>query len=449
MSYRKGRIFHWVTGVVIGVLAITSIVGVYQYKRAKDLALAVENQYVHSFHELTDYVKDVEVLLQKAMLVSDPKQMAALSSEIYMQTAAAKSNLAQLPVSELNLTGTSKFLSQAGDYTSFLAGKTIQEEVITEDEFLNLSQLAACASGVSQHLEELENQLYAKNLTLKEAVGMTAYADEGDFLSGMEGMEDAFQDYPSLIYDGPFSEHIEDMKPLMLSEEKVITEEEALSKAKAFVPFNWREKLSYAGESSGTIATYDFTAKGERGREISIGVTKHGGYVLYMLDSRSVSKEILSVNQAMQHAQMFLKEMGYEFMESSYYEKTGNVATINFAAAQDGVILYSDLIKVKVALDNGEILGFESRGYLMSHAKRNFSEVVLSREDAKKKLNKHLSIDTVRLALIPLDSRREVLTYECKGTFGDKNFLIYINAETGREEKIFMLIESEDGILTV
>ncbi len=449
MGYRKRRIFSWVTGVVIGVLAVISIVGIYQYKRAEDLALAVENQYVHSFHELTDYVKDVEVLLQKAMLVSDPKQMAALSSEIYMQTAAAKSNLAQLPVSELNLTGTSKFLSQTGDYTSFLAGKTIQEEVITEDEFLNLSQLAACATGVSQHLEELENQLYAQNLTLKEAAGMTAYAEEGDFLSGMEGMEKAFQNYPSLIYDGPFSEHIEDMKPLMLANEKMITEEEALSKAKAFVPLFWREKLSYAGESSGTIATYDFTAKGDRNREISISITKRGGFVLYMLDNRNVSKEILSVREAMQHAHMFLKEKGYEPMESSYYEKTGNVATINFAAGQDDVILYSDLIKVKVALDNGEILGFESQGYLMSHTKRNFSEVVLSPQEAEGKVNKHLSVDNVRLALIPLDSRREVLTYECKGSFQDKNFLIYINAQTGREEKIFMLIESEDGILTV
>ena len=44
---------------------------------------------------------------------------------------------------------------------------------------------------------------------------------------------------------------------------------------------------------------------------------------------------------------------------------------------------------------------------------------------------------------------REVLCYEFKGVFNDKNFLIYVNTENGREEEIFLLIESEEGILTV
>ena len=44
---------------------------------------------------------------------------------------------------------------------------------------------------------------------------------------------------------------------------------------------------------------------------------------------------------------------------------------------------------------------------------------------------------------------REVLCYEFKGTYMNKNFIVYINAENGREEEILLLIESENGILTI
>ena len=136
-------------------------------------------------------------------------------------------------------------------------------------------------------------------------------------------------------------------------------------------------------------------------------------------------------------------------MQESYYEKANGIATINFAYTQSNIICYSDLIKVKVALDNGEIVGFESHGYLMNHKHRTLPTPTLTAQQAKERVNRHLSIDTVQLTLIPKDSNREVLCFECKGNYNGHNFLIYINAENGREEQILMLIESEDGILTI
>ncbi len=168
-----------------------------------------------------------------------------------------------------------------------------------------------------------------------------------------------------------------------------------------------------------------------------------------MLDSRSVGTTKLNMKQAVAKAESFLKRNGFINMTTSYYDISGGTATINFAAMENRVILYSDLIKVKVALDNGEILGFESQGYLMSHSERSLAEPALSAEQAAAAVNPHLTVDSVRPALSPLESQREVLTYECKGTYKKHHFLIYINAETGEEERIFMLIESESGILTV
>ena len=107
------------------------------------------------------------------------------------------------------------------------------------------------------------------------------------------------------------------------------------------------------------------------------------------------------------------------------------------------------MIKVKVALDNGEILGMEAHGYIMNHKHRDFPTIRLTQEEALSKVNKHLQVQATAPALIPKDSMREILCYEFKGNHNGKNFLIYINAENGKEEKILMLIESEEGILTI
>ena len=58
-------------------------------------------------------------------------------------------------------------------------------------------------------------------------------------------------------------------------------------------------------------------------------------------------------------------------MQDTYYLKEDSTATINYAYEQDGVIVYSDLIKVKIALDNGEIVGFESKIFNESHRTRH------------------------------------------------------------------------------
>lgn len=79
-------------------------------------------------------------------------------------------------------------------------------------------------------------------------------------------------------------------------------------------------------------------------------------------------------------------------MQSSYYEKSGGIATINFAYVQDNVTCYSDLVKVRVALDTGEIVGLETNGYIMNHAEENLSAPALSVDDAKSKISTGLDI---------------------------------------------------------
>ena len=54
------------------------------------------------------------------------------------------------------------------------------------------------------------------------------------------------------------------------------------------------------------------------------------------------------------------------------------------------------------------------------------------------------------LAMIPTPGLDETLCWEfvCKGEDGE-NILVYINTETGMEDRIYELIESDQGVLAI
>ncbi len=136
-------------------------------------------------------------------------------------------------------------------------------------------------------------------------------------------------------------------------------------------------------------------------------------------------------------------------MKETYYLKQEGIVTINYAATQNNVVMYPDLIKVKVALDNGEVLGIETTGYLNNHTIRDVSKVNITREEAKKSLNKDLDIQSEGLAVIPTEWQTEILCYEFKGKVEDREFLVYINADNGREEDILIITNTPNGTLTM
>jgi len=136
-------------------------------------------------------------------------------------------------------------------------------------------------------------------------------------------------------------------------------------------------------------------------------------------------------------------------MKETYFIKQGNVVTVNYAYNDNGVIVYPDLIKVKIALDNGEILGIETTGYLNSHKEREVTEPQITLEEAKAKINDKLEIMSENMAIIPTEWKTELVCYEFKGKVEEKEFLVYINAETGKEEDILVILDTPGGTLTV
>ncbi len=442
---------HIIAYSALVILLIASIIWLtVSNRRNADLTNQLTNNYNRALSELVGYVDNIETSLHKSLLVSGPAQLASLSNDIFRQSAAAKSSLGQLPVSDIQLDNTAKFLSQVGDYTYVISQNVINGEELSEEDFNNLYSLTTYASQLNTSLEELQSKVFSGEVRLTPVSGVfsetTAFAAT-DILADMENVEKSFDEYPSLIYDGPFSEHIESRQSAMLKTAPEITMDEALNVAKEFLGDKGNDLVFESDTQNSSLDAYTFIG-GADGSSVSVSITKKGGKVLYYLDNREVTAEALNFSDAISRAEEFLKNHGYTSMESSYYDKIANIATINFAYSQNGVTCYSDLLKVKVALDNGEILGFESNGYLMNHSQRNLTTPALTNAEARSRVNPRLNVDSSGMALIPKDSLQEVLCYEFHGTYDNRNYIIYINAQNGREEEILILFESEDGVLT-
>ena len=70
-------------------------------------------------------------------------------------------------------------------------------------------------------------------------------------------------------------------------------------------------------------------------------------------------------------------------------------------------------------------------------------------DDAKSILNSKIEPISSQMAIIPTDSKGEVLTYEFKGKVNEREYLIYINANEKKEEKILIIMDTPGGILTM
>ncbi len=144
--------------------------------------------------------------------------------------------------------------------------------------------------------------------------------------------------------------------------------------------------------------------------------------------NRTIKVESLSAEQANYIGKEFLNSRNIYNMKETYYLKEEGIVTINYAYEQEGVVIYPDLIKLKIALDNGEIMGIETEGYINNHTDRTIPNPKITLEKAKENLNKNFQITSEGLAIIPTEWKTEIFCYEFKGKVNDTDFLVYVNA---------------------
>lgn len=433
--------------MTFGALIIFSLEMTNNFKRQKNL---VQDEYNKSMYLAVSYINNVEVDLAKLLVTSTPKMSAVTLADIWKQANLAKECLEQIPVGQNSMANASKYLTQVSDFSYTLMKQNISDIKLTEEEYEKLKHIYEDSSKLSSKMSDIYDDLNAGRIKWDELekIGNEKLPDN-DISNSISEVGKTFQNYEGLIYDGAFSDHLLSSEPKFLSQ-KEISEDDAKKYIEEVILNDEKiEKIEFKGESNGKIELYNFDVTLDSKQKRTISITKNDCKLYLMIGDKKVKEQNISVDEAKKRGVEFLNKLGIDNMIETYYQKTENMIVINYAATQDGVILYPDLIKVKISLDDGKVYGVEAAGYIFNHTPRNNLKPSISQEKAKSILNSSLEIISSDMALIPTESNSEILTYEFKGKIDNREFLIYINADNAREEKVLLVIDNKNGVLTM
>ena len=423
-------------GVFALLLALAAVSGLaFRFKSERDgYAARLREIYDGAVLSALRQMEDMQLSLSKALLSQEDGAENRYLNQVSAGAAQVQRSLSLLPLSHTATQRAIKFANQAADYSSALlrAG-----EISSEDVSRLTSLLTACgeyASALAQSRESLAREA---------ETGKAAFYPEG---SEPEAVSyDSAVSYPTLIYDGPFSDARQTGQALALGT-KTVTQEEAIVIARDFV--GDRVKRASAGAAMGgsipcwgvTLDLGDLT--------LQAAVTRQGGKILWMAPDTGDFSQEKSVEECRENALLFLSARGFEGMWPTYFQVYQGVAVVSFAASQGDTLLYPDLVKVQLRMDTAQVVGLEARNYWQNHAARGLLKPTLTEEQARSLVGKRLNVRSGRLCLIPTDGG-EKLCYEFQGEFGGHTYLSYINALDGRQEELLKVVESDTGLEAV
>ena len=429
---KTGKIIVIVLSVLLVATAVTTgiFLGLY-VRRANERQDKIDGLYEKSYYETMDSLKNAETKLSKVNVVSGGTVKRELLTDVWKECGIAVTNLGQLGMDGEETETVTKFLNQVGDYAYYLSGKL--------------------ASGESLSIEEKENVKTFKNLLTKlrsDFASIEENMTDGDrvsaaTLSDLSAVREAIKsyssiDYPELIYDGPFSDGLNDREAKFLKGKEEITAEQATERIKTLFPMS--EDVRQEGESVGSIPAYVVSFRSD-GVEYSAFVTKQGGYIASVNGYGETDDPQVTEEECVAIGEAFLRQIGYGDMASVWVYNDNSTVYVNYAYSSDGVVFYPDLVKVKLSANNGVVLGVEGMNYLYNHGERNV-ELDRSAEETIV-VSSDLAIDQTRYCVIPTEWNEEVFCKEISGTYEGSKYYLYYDLSTGEEIRAMVVIDDK------
>lgn len=434
----KARIVLYLSAVilVLGIFSIVQTVKANKYEREATVTRQM------ALISLDECLNNIATNLEKTIYANTPAMLSRLSTEMWRESTSAKNSLSMLPTGDSSLNNTYKFLSQIGEFVMSLQRKSASGEELTADERNQLKKLYEYCSSLNEQIKNMCIELENGNFTFESTKSTLSKTNDVQTINGeLDDVEQSISDLPSLIYDGPFSDHIEQGEAKFIKGLEKISRDKGLEIAKQICTDT---NLKFAYEENGNIPCFVYQSD-----NCTVAITRKGGKPLYMLSSEFVGETSYSYEDALKNALSYLKKIGYTSLKESYYFTDDGICTINFSAIQDSIILYPDLIKVSISLENGKVLSFDATGYVSNHTERNAPDFKININEAESRINDELKIIDSGVCVIPTEWKTEQYCYEihCKTQKGQE-LLVYIDCITGQEDNMLILLYSDNGVLT-
>ncbi|MDQ0271102.1 germination protein YpeB [Cytobacillus purgationiresistens] len=439
-------------GILIGVLSLgvagTAFWGYQEHREKNAILINAENNYQRAFHELTYQVDVLHDKIGSTLAMNSRSSLSPALADVWRVTSEAHSDVGQLPLGLLPFNKTEEFLAQIGEFSYRAAVRDLDKDPLSDEEYQTLQNLYGQAADIQDDLRKVQHMVLKNDLRWMDVETALASGNEtGDntIIDGFKTVEKTVEGYDETDLGPAFVNMQKKDENFKYLEGKEITKKEAVKEAKKYSGLKKDAKVRV--EENGDGSNYGFYSVSledpDTKLEANMDITKKGGYPIWYIMAREVKEQNISLNDASNKAVEFLKENGFkdlDLFESAQYD---NVGVFTFVSKQDDMRIYPDSIKMKIALDDGKVLGFTAEDYLKSHHQREIPEPSITKEEASAKINPQVKVMEDRLAVILNDLDQEVLCYEFMGTLGDDTYRIFINSENGYEEKVEKLQNAE------
>jgi len=428
-------IISLVISAIIAVVSLVMLGVVWQDKTVYRNAL--ENRYQHSYMSLIDNVDDIEVGLSKLVATTTYESQKNIMQTVYTSCVLASENISNIPVNSDSLSNVNKLVNKVAGYIYSL----IQNETVVQGEVLtSIENLHKSVAVIKYDINKGYEDNIAQSTILSD---VTNTEDGSSFTAGFVTGSDSYSDVPTLIYDGPFSESVMNKEPKSLQEK--ISQNEAYEKVSQLSQ-NWSGyDVEYLGETNGKLDTYNYQLAGDR--SMYVQVLQNGGLLLSVTSYGNYEGEASTIEDAITKAKEIAYNFGFDGMIEVWHQVVGSIAYINLAYAEDGVVYYSDLIKVKIDLRGGELVGWEATNYIYSHYDRDEYVGVISILDAEDLLSDSLEVVERSYCVVPNEYVGESCAYEYVCTWSGYTYYVYLDSTIGKELNIMRVIETDNGDL--
>lgn len=431
---------RWIT---IGVLSLgligTAVWGYQEHQEKNAILIQAENSYQKSFHELTYYMDLLHDEIGTVLAMNSHERLSPKFVDIWRVTSEAHTNVSQLPLGLLPFNKTEEFLSDIGDFTYRTAIRNLDDDPLTPDETKVLEDLYKQANDIKDELRHVQHLALENNLRWMD-VQLALVNNEGtdntiiDGFKTVEKQVEGFAEANSQSGLIGVSTRPRNNSDNLAGEQ--LNEQDVLNKSRKVLDLDSEEDIEITKSGDGADIPIYSVSYLNGDKRAYMDLTQKGGHPLTILVERPIQNKKLSLHDGAEKAEAYLDRFDFEDMELYQSMELNNIGMYSFLYDQDGIRVYSDSVEVKVALDDGEILGLTAEEYYSNHHEREIDEPEISEEEALEYVNPNVKIEESGLAVITNDLDEEVLVYEFLGTLNDDTYRIFINALDGREEMV-------------
>lgn len=403
----------------------------------------IESIFQQNYYELTHNISNLATALNKLIVSNSDTMQKRLLDDVTEYSASTSANLASVLAENPNAEKVVRYVNQVGDYSKALKNRLNSGDSMTQEDEDTIESIYDTIKQIEIALDEIRDEVEMNGYVFLDNFG----TDNDVFFGMLNNLESMSVDYPTLIYDGPFSEALETRTPKALSG-NVLSEEQGKEKVMEYLVGHDVNSVEFIGESNNHFDALMYRANTEMG-DIFIDISKKGGTIMDFCLAHVVETPNYSEEECVQAAEEYIEQIGFENMKSVWVSNYNSIIYVNFAYEQEGVIIYPDLIKVKISAENKAVVGVEALGYIYNHTQRTIESPAISESEARGAISRKIQIESVRLAIVPIDGGKEKLTYEIYGENGEYKYFFYIDASTGKEINIMRVIDSDKGELLV